>query len=263
MATCSRGGRVLPQNLCAENCTGGGSTYNISGGVNPAAWQHFSQANISSAKVSYGYTNYLSSGAAAFGSNSNTGALLHTGLLNGTQQSDGIAVMCAVQPVAYTTQTYRGSGVFPLSIPSSGSYTMGGFTFTNSAGIFGTVVSTSVVVSGVLCVITIAAEDSTGLSYRIDYKNTNSGAVTSWIYTLPQGSSQALSHSRAHPKMVWSCSDTLFAAAVLFVFGLALGWALLPEAAAVGAVYAALGGVASGAQILSGLMTVLSVPNCL
>ncbi len=152
-----------------------------------------------------------------------------------------------------------GSFLVPRSVPQTGAYSNGLIALSNDVNA-GTVTS-FVAVQGVPCSITATTTDGGGYDWQVDYKNLNTGFVVRFTVTYPGVASAA----RGRHVMRFSqnaCAGLILGGVILGTFGLVLGFALLPEAAAIGGAYAALGGVVNVSNVVAWGMGVLSAAGC-
>ncbi len=152
-----------------------------------------------------------------------------------------------------------GSLIVPQTKPQIGSYSNGTVTLNNDSNA-GTVTS-SVTVQAVPCSITVTSTDGNGYNSQVDYKNLNSGYTATFTVTYP-GTPPA-SHGRQVSRRFGArtCAALAVGGVIVGTFGLVLGAALLPEAAAIGGAYAALGGVVNVSNIVGWGMGVAAL-NC-
>lgn len=267
LAACSSGATQLPgvrktQIFCNPNtqqCTppggGGGGTipYSSTGGVNPDAFPDFYQYVDVGSTISSGYST--TGTTAQHGGNNSAGTLVSHASHSWSSGSSGTTINSSVIPYGYSSTTYSATGIMPSELPTNGSYEMFGFTVTNTPSTYGTQVQIQLTVQGAPCSITMYPTDSTDQHFQLDYKNDSSGYVASYTITLP-GTATASSTRRTESagRACHGIGTLGFAATI---FGLALGAALLPEAAAVGAAYAALGTIAGGATWIGSATTVI------
>jgi hypothetical protein len=152
-----------------------------------------------------------------------------------------------------------GSFLVPTSSPQVGSYSNGLVTLNNDVNAGS--VTTYITVQGVPCSVTAVTTDGAGYNWQVAYKNLNSGFVATFTASYPGGSPS--SHARQVRRFSTNvCSGLILGGVIVGTFGLALGFALLPEAAAIGGAYAALGGVVNVSNVVGWGMGILSAAGC-
>jgi hypothetical protein len=221
--------------------------------VDPNAWANYKQFGSQGASLAAGYNSTSSSEG---GDSTQDGSRLFN-VQRSVQAVSGGNQMNVSSTLNGTPQS--GTFLVPQSSPQTGSYSNGLLTLNNDVN--ASTVTTNITVQGVPCSITATNTDGAGYNWEIDYKNLNSGYVATFIVTYPGTPPSA--HQRHIQKFSKNaCAGLIVGGVIVSTFGLVLGFALLPEAAAVGGAYAALGGVANVSNVIGWGMGVVSAAGC-